>query len=84
MTTRDYSIGSEKNKQYYEENREALLEKSKQYYQENREELLEKRKQKVECECGMLVNYSGIARHTKTKIHAKRMAANPREDLVII
>jgi hypothetical protein len=38
----------EKNKQYYEDNKEKLLENKKQYYEDNKEKLLENKKQYYE------------------------------------
>ena len=43
--------------------------KNKQYYEQNRDELLEKKKQQITCECGKQVAKSNLQRHKSTKIH---------------
>ena len=39
----------DKKKQYYQDNKERILEKKNQYHKDNREQLLEKWKFKIEC-----------------------------------
>ena len=60
-------------KEYYEENREQILEYKKEYYEENRERILEKQTEKITCECGSICNRGSIARHTKSKKHIDLM-----------
>ena len=41
------------------------------YYEDNKEDILEKRKEKFTCECGITCRKSDRARHLKTKKHIK-------------
>jgi len=74
--------------EYYEENKEHLLQYKKQWWQKNKKHNAEKKKQyrinnlerlnkyysqEVICECGDKSIVSNIARHKKTKKHFKRM-----------
>lgn len=58
-----------KNEEYYENGQFKM----KNYYQHNREKILEKNKKKnveiVECECGASIQYVQQARHRRTKKH---------------
>jgi len=55
-------------KQYYEDNRDEIIEYQKQHYQDNRDKIKEKRKEKVNCDnCGSIVRKSDIAKHKKSK-----------------
>jgi len=71
-------------KQYYNDNREQILEGQKQYRIHNREQILEGQKQyrihnrekiaeqqstKIECECGVSYTYRNKARHYKSQKH---------------
>ena len=61
------------NKQYYEENKEQILQKVNQYIQDHKEEINQKKKQKTTCLCGSVIRNSDKARHLKTKTHLKNM-----------
>lgn len=69
--------GKIKNKEYYEKNKEIVLEKHKIYRENNREMLAEKSKQnhekskiiKIKCECGSTINKHSIYSHIKSKKH---------------
>ena len=63
----------ESNKKWYDNNKEKIAEKIKDYYEENKEKIAEKHKEKVTCECGCIVRYYGLARHTKTKKHLDKI-----------
>ena len=52
-------------KEWYEDNRDEILEKKNQYRQNNKEMLM----QKVTCECGCVVRQADIARHRKSTKH---------------
>jgi len=58
-------------KEWYEDNKKKLLEKQKKYTEDNREEINKKQKKKIECECGVLVLRTGLARHRKSLKHIK-------------
>ena len=58
----------EKKKIYNEDNKEKLKEYNKKYYEDNTEILSEIRKEKVICDhCGVLILKINISRHKKTK-----------------
>jgi hypothetical protein len=61
------------NKQYYEENKEQILQKVNQYIQDHKEEINQKKKQKTTCLCGSVIRNSDIARHQKTQKHLNNM-----------
>jgi hypothetical protein len=56
-------------KQYYNDNKQQMLEKVKEYYLDNRQEISEKGKIKIECECGSKIRKSDISAHLKTIKH---------------
>ena len=69
-------------KEWYEDNKDKILEKQKQdrinnpekfkeHYENNKEKILEKCKAKILCDCGCMVARRGIARHKKTLKHIK-------------
>ncbi len=45
--------------------------KIKEYYEENRDKIIEDRTKKITCECGAIVSKWNIARHKKTLKHIK-------------
>ena len=58
----------EKKKIYNEDNKEQIKEYNKKYYEDNTEILSEIRKEKVICDhCGVLILKINISRHKKTK-----------------
>jgi len=54
-------------KEYYEANKEKILEKQKEYYEANKEKISEK----YTCECGSTLTIGKKSRHEKTKKHLK-------------
>jgi len=55
-------------KEYYENNKETMVEKQKEYYQQNKERIAERDKQKITCDiCGFIGNKKQLKRHQKTK-----------------
>jgi hypothetical protein len=55
--------------EYYQDNKEKILEYFKEYYQDNREQIREQQNQTHNCECGATYTQSHKARHNKTKKH---------------
>ena len=55
--------------EYYEDNKEAIIEKNKQYRQDNKEAIIEKAKEKMMCICGSELRISDKARHEKSIKH---------------
>lgn len=62
-----------------EEKKEDRLEYHKEYYQKNKEKVLEYRKQKVMCECGIESSKRHIARHRTSKAHIEAMKEIEKE-----
>lgn len=60
-------------KQHYKDNQEAKLNYAKEYHLHNRETILQKHKENVLCECGSKLQHSDLARHLKTEKHNERM-----------
>lgn len=56
-------------KQKYNDNKQTISEKAKQKYNDNKQTLLEKRKIKIECECGSVVRKADISTHFKSIKH---------------
>ena len=60
-------------KEWYIDNKEAVLDKNKKYRNEHKEELAEinsiRKKIKVECECGTFCNIGDKHKHIKSKKH---------------
>lgn len=64
--------------EYYQENKEEILEKMKQYRQENKEMIMEKRKKLKHCEtCSCSVRSVGFSVHRKTKKHITNTSNQP-------
>ena len=59
--------------EYREANKEAQKNKNKEYYERNREKHLLKMCQKVMCECGKSVQRNKLKGHQQTKLHNKRL-----------
>ena len=81
---------SNKQKDYYQKNRQRLIEKAMRYNQDNREslseykkgyyeahkaEIAEKAKEKVTCQCGSTVRKGDLSRHNKTAKHKAFIAS---------
>lgn len=56
-------------KQYYQNNRDAIIAQTKEYYQNNRDAIRAQQDTPNECECGGRYRTSVKARHEKTNIH---------------
>jgi hypothetical protein len=56
-------------KEYYEKNKDEILERHKGYYEKNKDEISEKRKEKYTCECGSTLTIHHKVRHEKTQKH---------------
>ena len=64
----------EQDKQYRQANRDKILEQKKQYYQSNRDKLLEP----IVCECGATVSRNNLARHRRTIKHKRLLDDQPK------
>ncbi len=56
-------------KNYQEKNKDKLKKYCHKYYDENREKLQARNNMAITCECGSIVNRSGLARHRRTQKH---------------
>jgi len=61
---------NERDKKYYEKNKEIIIEKRKKYYEKKKEKLGEK----FECLCGGHYRYDSKAQHLKTQKHKNYVA----------
>ena len=59
----------EKKKQYYEENKKTIIENVKQYYEENKEQIKEKKNLKYSCECSGKYTECNKSAHFRSKKH---------------
>lgn len=61
-----WALYKDYNKNYYNDNKEHVLEYSKEYYKINKERILERLKHSWKCpECNKVLRYGGKARHLK-------------------
>ena len=60
-------------KQYYNNNKDIIIENSKEWYEKNKQARLEKNKQKITCECGSELNRAYLSIHRKTKKHINKI-----------
>jgi len=58
-------------KEYYEDNKEKILEYKKKYRENNKEKIQKFCKLKFKCECGGKYYYNNKTNHEKTKKHQK-------------
>jgi len=70
----NYEIAGRTPKEYYEENKEKILEKVKEYRKINKEIISEKNKEKFTCNCGSTLRLSDKSQHLKTKKHINYLA----------
>ena len=56
-------------RKYREDNRELINEYHRKYYQEHKDELSKKASEKITCECGSIVSRQHLLRHYKTNKH---------------
>ena len=61
------------NKLYRSENKEKLNEKDRKYYADNRDKLLEAGSQRITCECGCTVRKDNFNRHKASQKHSDLM-----------
>jgi hypothetical protein len=74
----------QQNKEYYEKNKDEILQKQKEYreekkdeikqqnkerYEKNKDEIKQKQKEKITCVCGAVVRKNDIRRHERSKKH---------------
>jgi hypothetical protein len=58
---------------YQESNKEAIVTRKKKYYESNKETINDKLRVSITCECGTIINKSGLSQHKKSKKHLKLM-----------
>jgi len=64
----EYVAGRTK-KEWYEQNRELLLEKYKEYYENNRVQINERQNQKIPCpDCAKEISRQNMTRHRRTHL----------------
>ena len=68
-------------KEYYEKNKEQIIEQTKEYREENKEKRAAgnkayREKNKVTCECGCVLSKSELTRHKRSKKHTNLMKNN--------
>lgn len=56
-------------KDYYNKNKETLLQKQKERDERNKDKILQRQKEKVPCECGKTITKQHTARHKKSNQH---------------
>ncbi len=71
-------------KEYYENNKEQILEKAKEYYEDNKEKINEYQKVKCSCSCGSKCNQGDISNHIKTKKHQKFLNSSETAVLILV
>ena len=69
----------EKLKQYRNDNREKILEHKKNHYENNKQIILEKAKEKITCECGSIIRKDFMLKHEKTLKHKNFILALNKE-----
>ena len=62
-------VAGRSNKEYYENNKDKVLEKQKEYRENNKEVVSQQKKTKHICECGGNFTTVNKGRHEKTNIH---------------
>ena len=58
---------NEKCKEYYDKNRDKLIEYANKYFEKNKEQIKEKRKETILCDCGCEINKSNLKRYQSSK-----------------
>ena len=56
-------------KEWYQDNKEQILEQNKQYNEKNKEKIRERESKPYECECGLTIRQDTKSRHFKTLKH---------------
>ena len=62
--------------QYYQDNKNKLLEKQNKYREDNKAKINKQKAEKITCECGCIVRMGGLYNHRKTKKHLKFISNN--------
>ena len=60
-------------KKYYNDNKKDIIEKQKKYYHENKENVLVRMRKTMECKCGMVITRSHIRRHENSQFHINKI-----------
>ena len=64
-----------RDKRYKDNNKEKIAARKAKKYEEDKEEINEKRRNnRIECECGLTINFASRQKHYKTKIHLELMS----------
>ena len=62
-------VMSDRKREYYQKNREAIISKVLERYHANIDAMHEKRKETITCDCGVVVRKDSVSKHKKTKRH---------------
>lgn len=68
-----YDSHEEQRKEYYEANKEQLLEKHKEYRLSNKDRISERNKKPYTCPCGRTICINEKARHERSAFHIKNI-----------
>ncbi len=60
-------------KEYRDNNKEDINKKKAEYREKNKEEINKKKAEKITCECGTIISKQRLAKHKKTKKHIKEL-----------
>ena len=65
-------------KEYQQDNKEKKLEYDKNYYEQNKDKILEKKLEKITCQCGCFITKQGSksSKHIQTKKHINGVNKN--------
>ena len=90
MGTLNTKVAGRNHKEYYQENKDDIIEKvknyyinnkdkkkeyHKEYYENNKEKILEQMKEKITCECGCIIKKAGLYRHLTSRKHINLIAS---------
>ena len=67
------TIPDRTSKEYYETNKNHILEYYKEYREQNKESIAEKKKEKITCDCGCEIRRDSLPRHKLSQKHIKLM-----------
>ena len=72
-TQKEWREDNKYDKEYYEKNKDKIIQQKKEYYEENKEKISEQKKEKgdkkYDCYCGGKYTHQQKNRHLKTKKH---------------
>ena len=75
----------EKRKEFYENNKEIILDERHKHYQENYKTKIAPQRQKLEtCECGLTVTHYCMKNHKKSKRHELLLEKKKNGEIEII